>query len=277
MKKEIDRIVAGLAPHPGPGITPGARELFEEISSTPPAPATETAARFRWLQWRISLPVVATLAAAALIFSWLLPASVLGPTPASAALDIRTEGGYYVITVKDLFAKPERYESQLRSRGLDFTFSLEPVAPSFEGQVTTLNEDIIPISRPGACGRSRSCPIGVKVPVGYQGKADVRLGRKALPGEAYMSFSAIDSPGEPLYCIPYVGKSVDEVRALLNIRGVQNLIFFDGKGSPPSVPGSWYVHEGFMSRPDAAKLLVGPTRKRPNVPGPVLRGCARRH
>ncbi|WP_186403957.1 hypothetical protein [[Actinomadura] parvosata] len=42
---EIDRLVAGIAPDPGPGTTPLARELFEEITAAPvPAVATPTPA-----------------------------------------------------------------------------------------------------------------------------------------------------------------------------------------------------------------------------------------
>ena len=32
---DIDRLVAGIAADPGPGMTPGARELFDEITTDP--------------------------------------------------------------------------------------------------------------------------------------------------------------------------------------------------------------------------------------------------
>ena len=46
--------------------------------------------------------------------------------------------------------------------------------------------------------------------------------------------------------------------------------FTDGHGTRSSVPGSWYVHEGVLSGPGRALLLVAPTLKRPDAPGPVL-------
>ncbi|HZE30357.1 MAG TPA: hypothetical protein VE198_02835, partial [Actinoallomurus sp.] len=72
--------------------------------------------------------------------------------------------------------------------------------------------------------------------------------------------------------VGYVGKTVDQVRTLLRDHGVPNVKFSDGWATPASVPGSWYVHDGVLSGPGQALLLVAPTLKRPDAPGPVLTG-----
>jgi len=288
MKRDVDALVAEINPHPGPGErTPGARELMDEITSAPGTACARTPRRRRRL---ITIPLAAGLAAAALVATWALPIT----RPANAApLDIEQQGGYYVISVKDLFAAPERYQAQLKSAGIDITLRVIPVSPNLEGTVTgpvhppydrltpeqiARRKDLISaIEAPGACAtRPGACTIGFRIPVNYPGQDKILLGRKTRPGEGYMAFSPIQSIGEPLHCVPFMGKTVDRVRGLLRQHGVNGAIFFDGSDARSSVPGSWIVHEGFMSRPGTATLLVSPTHKRPNVPGPSMSGddCA---
>ncbi|MET7328875.1 hypothetical protein [Nonomuraea sp. NPDC005650] len=270
---EIDRMVAGIAPDPGPGTTPIARELMEEITSVP-APVPEPRRR-SWLafprprRWA-AMPVVATLAA--------LLSFGVAQAPASAALDIELVGDHYVITVKDLLAEPEVYQRELRARGLDITLDLVPTSASLTGQIFVINDmdrlrsgELVPddgpittIDAPGSCERFAGCPVGLKVPVDFDKKAEISLGRRALPGERYKMPPGIALPGEPLHCVDYVNKSVAEISALLRERGVTPSYISSGRPSGPSAPGGWYVHDGVMSADGQALLLVGaePTTRR---------------
>jgi hypothetical protein len=270
MKQDIDRLIVGIAPDPGPGLTGGARDLLAEITALP----VPTAAPVRRWRPRIALPLVAALAMTAVALSWILPG--LGTRPASAALDIRREGGYYVVTVRDIFASPQLYQAQLRSKHLDITLRVVPVSPSVEGgifpqfekryigltseEITRRPDLIAPIHTPGACTFEPRCTIGVKIPVGYQGHADIRLGRKGRPRERYEGFGQLSNPGEPLQCRKFVNKTFDQVRAMLGARGVTiTVIYVPLRGVRPSVPGSWYVHEGWLSEQGKAVVVAAPT------------------
>jgi hypothetical protein len=270
MKQDIDRLIAEIAPDPGPGLTDGARELLTEITALP-VPAAGAVLRRRR---RVVLPLVAALAMTAVVLSWILPG--LGTRPASAALDIRREGGYYVVTVRNLFAAPKLYQAQLRAKHLDITLSVVPVSPSLVGGVflpfdkkyngmtyeeLARNPDLIaPIHAPGTCTFSVHCTIGVKVPVGYRGHAGIELGRKGRPGERYRGFGQLNNPGEPLQCENFVNKTFDQVRAMLRARGVTiTTIYVPLRGIWPSVPGHWYVHEGWLSEQGKAVVVAAPT------------------
>ncbi|GAA3130560.1 hypothetical protein GCM10010466_21510 [Planomonospora alba] len=289
---EIDRLVAGIAPGPGPGMTPGARELFDEITA---APAAAPARRRRWWapiapvrtagarrrRWA-ALPVAAGAAVLGMVATWSLPGA-LGPSPASAALDIKRDGDHYVITVKDLFADPEMYERELKARGLDITLKLLPTSPGGAGDIFVVNDvdrlrsgEPVPVDGPvtavgnGSCERPGECPTGVRVPVDFAKKAEITLGREARPGEAYMIRPLLEMPGEPLHCVGYVNKTVTEVTAMLRERGVEPE-FTSSVDAGPSVPEDWYVHDGVMAAAGEAIVLAGPE---PNpAPRPVGEFC----
>jgi hypothetical protein len=258
-----------------------ARELFEEIATAPimtTEPTPGVLERYRHLPGRrslpepmrrrwITVPLAAGFAATALAVSWVLPGTLgLGPRQA-AAFDITQEDGDYVIKVETLFADPEHYEAQLRDLGLNISVRLRPVSPSLEGSIITGSDDIETTQRAGVCGEWLRCPIELKVPVGYRGKASILLGRKARPGEAYEGMGKIEMPREPLHCVDFVNKSVDQVGAMLKERGVTIKQFaYKGKGMRSRVPGWWYVHEGVLSEPGKAILLVSPVRDHEPVP-----------
>jgi hypothetical protein len=268
---DIDRLVAGIASDPGPGMTPGARELFDEITTT----SAVVPARPRRRQFAV--PIVAGLAAATMVLSWVLPGG-FGTTPASAALDIKPEGGYYVITVKDLYASPKMYESELQAHGLKISLNVEPAPPSLDGQMMVMDwqanglsnperesrKDLITtIDRPGACRFSMGCPIGLKVPITFTGRADISLARTGRPGETYKWRASLASPGEPLHCVDFINKPLDEVRPLLEKRGITlKLASYGEKKTPISAPGSWYVHDGVLESSTSAIVLVWPSKKK---------------
>jgi hypothetical protein len=288
----INEIVERLEPaHRVPPAGEGTRELLAEITATPrstrpgPAAGARAARSRRFARRRIAVPLVAAIAATVLVAGWFLPqASYLGPSQA-AALDIRRDGGYYIITVKDVFADPKRYESQLRDRGIDLAIRVFPVSPSLEGNIfapfdmranglefdeVARRPDLIsPIERPGACAGALTCTIGLRIPVDYRPYRDARfkieaaigLGRKGRPGERYQAFGQLNNPGEPLQCVDFVNKPVSRVTSLLRERHVTvATIAVPLKGYRTSVPDSWYVHEGWLTGPGKALLVADATR-----------------
>ncbi|GAA2088116.1 hypothetical protein [Actinomadura alba] len=292
----INEIVKRLEPeHRVPPTGEGTRELLAEITAmsrtTEPgraAPGASAGRRRRIARRRIAVPLVAAMAAAVLIAGWFLPqTSYLGPSQASA-LDIRRDGDYYIITVKDVFAAPERYESQLRDRGIDLSIKVFPVSPSLEGNIfapfdmranglefdeLARRRDLIsPIERPGACAEAVRCTIGLRIPVDYQpykdarvkGKPTIGLGRKGRPGERYRGFGALNNPGEPLACVDFINQRVARVTDLLLERHVKATFAVPLKGFRTSVPGSWYVHEGWLTAKGSA-LLVADTKRTPGA------------
>jgi hypothetical protein len=279
----IDDVIKSVErAHRVPPRGEGSRELLEEVMATQRGARPVVGCRRAYLRpirrWPIALSVTAGLAAAVMAVSWLLPAALgLGPRPAAAALDIEQRDGYYVIKVNDLFAAPERYQAQLRASGLDIRLRLMPASPSVEGSILAddqrniglSNEEIArrkdlisPIQPPGGCVDRIECPIGVKVPVDFEGRADIVLGRKARPGELYKQMGRLDVNGEPLHCVAYVNKTVTQVRELLRQRGltIGKIVDASMHRERSSTPGSWYVHEGWPLSPGTAQLAAGPTR-----------------
>ncbi|MFD9947378.1 hypothetical protein ACFWYW_21835 [Nonomuraea sp. NPDC059023] len=268
----IDRLVAGIAPDPGPGASPLAAELMEEITAqpVPPRPA------FSWRR-RFVAPALALMT--------VVLAVGLGQTPAAAALDIDRVGDHYVITVNDLFADPRVYESELRARGLRITLKLAPTSASLARSILVINDSerlraghqvpgkgpVTTIEAPGPCERFGGCPTGLKVPINYDKSAEIILGRRAQPGERYTLPPGIAMPGEPLHCVNYVNKSVAEVTAMLRARDVEpEFTSYGAPRSTPDAPAGWYVHDGVMSADGRALLLTGP---RPR-PGPQKAVCS---
>ncbi|MEV0231096.1 hypothetical protein [Nonomuraea sp. NPDC050786] len=262
MTQDIDQIVARFAAPPVPEVSEGARELMHEITAGSPAPETGRTGRRRG---RVVAVSGGLLTAAVVALTWMLPNST------AAALDIKKEGGYYIIEIKDLYADPDSYETQLRTVGLDVSIKVIPATAAFEGQVFPTTPDqkyvteIQGIYPPGPCEKLDGCAIGLKIPVGFKGSASVTVGRKARPGEQFQSTTSWDAKGEPMHCVPYYNKTVAEVRTMLRDRGVsiEEFIVEDPSRTDAldyekkdSVPDSWLVNGGSMTEPGRASVDV---------------------
>ncbi|WP_327108087.1 hypothetical protein [Nonomuraea glycinis] len=268
MTNDLDRIVTAIAPDPGPGTVPGARDLMNEIMDTEPTPLLTPVHR-RSRSLRIALPAIALLAATVTVLSWTSGLPGFNPEPV-AALDIEQKDGYYLVQVKDIHADPENYEAQLEAVGLDISLRVIPATPGLVGMVLPTDggpvvDQIKTIDRPGSCDKAGGCPIGIKIPVGFTGSASISLGREARPGEEYQSITSISALGEPLHCVPHLNKTVAEVRALLKERGIsiQEFTVDDPRRTDPldgevisSVPDSWYVTGGSLLMPGKATIDV---------------------
>ncbi|MFI7634920.1 hypothetical protein [Nonomuraea sp. NPDC049400] len=267
MTENIDQIVARFAAPPVPEVSEGARELMHEITAGSPAPAPGR--RRRRLSLRVAVPAGALLTAGIVALTW------LHTTSPAAALDIKEEGGYYVIEIKDLYANPKMYEEQLRKYGLDVSLIVQPATAAFERQVLATAPDhnvvseIQGINPPGPCDMvGDACAIGLKIPVGFKGTAQVSVSRKARPGEKYQISTTWDAKGEPLRCVPFFNKTVAEVRAMLKERGVRigEFVVHDPTSkdisdirTEASVPDTWLVNGGSLTEPGVATVRAHTT------------------
>ncbi|TDD20926.1 hypothetical protein [Nonomuraea diastatica] len=261
MNQNMDHVVTRFAAPPVTETGEGARELMHAIMATEPPPAKARRRPNR----RLAVAAGAVLTGAVMAATWVLP------TSSASALDIEEKNGYYVIQIKDLYANPEIYETQLKDHGLDVTLKVKPVTAAFEGQVFPTSPDhkyitdIKGIYPPGPCDKLDGCAIGVKIPVGYTDTVDIRVGRKARPGEKYTSITSFDAKGEPMECVPYHNKTVAEVRDLLKERGVRigNFVIDDPDSDDPqdfteasSAPDSLLVTGGALREPGVTSLHV---------------------
>ncbi|MEU6719026.1 hypothetical protein ABZ897_46820 [Nonomuraea sp. NPDC046802] len=260
----VDEAVRRLAPHPGPGLTPGAREMLDQIMETEAVPAVAASGK----KWRVfaALPVAAAVGAAA----WAVPA--LLHTPPAAALDIKERGDFWMIEVKDLYANAKVYEDELKAKGIDVILRVAPVTPSRVGEIMPMAiEDQPPgpfiyadkiktIDRPEKCTWMRSCPVGIMIAKDFSGRADIMLGRKARTGENLQVITGIDTSGEAMHCVPFYNKRVPEMRALLKERGLTVDQFVVGEGDDSkevaSVPDSMYVTGGYMTKGGMVTMRV---------------------
>ncbi|WP_449062652.1 hypothetical protein [Planomonospora algeriensis] len=189
--------------------------------------------------------------------------------------------------MKDLFADPARYESELKALGLGIRLSLEPTSRGMAGTVLVAGAvDLQKKGRPvpagggiqtikatASCTEPSRCPIGLRIPVGYRHEAEVILGRQARPGERYWAWLPADMRGEPLHCVPYVNKTVAEVLPLLRERGLRaEFVSAPGWKPRPSAPGDWYVHSSQMNTLDKVQFAVGPDPGRTWPPDPSCAG-----
>lgn len=215
-----------------------------------PVPAKPARGRKRWL--------FAGLAAALAV--------CLGQVPAAAALDIKQVGDHYEITVNDLLADPSVYQAELRARGIDITLSLAPTSPARAGAILVMNDldrvrgpvegGVTTIDGPGPCVRFGGCPVGLRVPVGFDRKAEIVLGREGRPGERYTMPPGIGMTGEPLHCVVFSNKTVAEIGPMLRDRGLEPEFTAYGVKGLFTPPQNWYVHDGVVSQAGGALLLV---------------------
>jgi hypothetical protein len=183
-----------------------------------------------------------------------------GSTAAIEAMSFTRENGTIRVVIKNLYADTSWYTADLARHHLDITLRLAPTPPSLVGfiDVTTIDgpavsyTEIKPISAPGSCGLGGTdCQIGFTVPVSFQGKVNMWIGRPARPGEQYLVAGPAFNKGEPLYGLSdqIIGRKVSEVLPVLAAHHVTVAQCRDqGDGSwgngvcdPAAIPGTWYV------------------------------------
>lgn len=280
--QHIDDLVARIAPVRDEQVvflthTDAARALLEEITAQPGL------IRRRGLRGSLS-PTWRRLAVAAAIVSLVAAGLLVGAerltSPAAAGIEIKRQGGYFVATVVDLNADPEAMRAAFRAHGLDIDLELVAVSPSLVGEIVAMSDDRSGIEHlsdeaRGCPAELRCGPIGLRIPLDWDGHAEVSLGRQARVGETYVSAGNAFAQGEILHCVPgVIGASVASVRTELSLRGIGPIWHVDERiggasygrilESPDGIL-DWVIVEAVPASPRSVHLFAEPSA--PHDPG----------
>ena len=224
----------------------------------------------------IGIPATAAIVAAALAATLLLhPGQKVGPViigpPSAQALSFTRSGRYIDVIVRNPVADESVYRAEFAAHHLNITLTLVPVSPSLVGTVVYIGtsqnaSQIGTITAKGRCwtgGGGNECPVGVRVPIGFHGQAQVTFGRAARPGEQYESTGLVTAPGEAMHGLHYQFRTVGAVLAMLRRRHVTVPQYRPQPGDacaklPRHIPSSWVVYDADPWAPGQVLLWVGP-------------------
>jgi hypothetical protein len=256
-------------------------DLASQIMTSPvPVPAARGRAVVARKRRRLALLTAVPVALAGLA-AFLVTAAVpsdYGPDSSAAieAMSFVKENGTITVIIKNLYADTTWYNADLARHHLDITLHLSPTQPSLVGYIGTISVDaptasgytaIKPISKPGSCDLGgTNCQIGFTVPVDFQGKADIWIGRPARPGEQYEYAGSAFNRGEPLYGLQsqIFEHPLSQVVPMLARHGVtvaqcrDNDALEPGNGlcDPATMPGNWYVSDVLPWAPNQVLLMI---------------------
>jgi hypothetical protein len=157
-------------------------------------------------RWRGAPGRKLVLAAAALVA--ITAAVVVGPSLlpdgmghstsyANSAIEIKQDGDYFVARIKDPLADRALYVEAFRAVGKDVEIELVPVSPRLvgvriqaggdgTGQVRASSEMVSSGPTPADCQVSpANCTLVIRISTDTTGTVRYKVGRAALPGEAY--------------------------------------------------------------------------------------------
>lgn len=159
------------------------------------------------------------------------------------------DSGYIIATVTDPFAAQSSLNAAFKAAGLDIVVTLVPASPSAVGTVVALSLGAgIQTLYGGTCVEGGAgCPIGLKIPRDFTGKAFITLGRPAETGESYTVTNSAFTPGESLHCSALLGAQVQTALPALaadkittewsHVSGANNNTVVDN--TPP--PATYYI------------------------------------
>jgi hypothetical protein len=202
------------------------------------------------------------------------PPDKVVPTPRrvqAAALSFIHHGGYLTVKVKDPIADPARYRKEFAAHGLNVDLKLEPTSPRQTGSVIFEEGPAKIVTAPGHCG-TKTCDIGIKIPLGYKGFMRVVFGRAALPGEHYNTGPG-DTPGEGVGLSNVKNRTVADVLAEAKRKHISNISYRyqptspneqgDRQPYPMGVPadkvkGDWRVYDAVAGTGGEVIIFVHP-------------------
>jgi hypothetical protein len=282
---------AEVGTEPGPDqLEPAWLAVRERITFGPDLSAARPA--------RLGRRRASFLAAAALIALLVSLPAILSPGVPRGAIKARTvvsfsrDGEFIVALIRDPNADSVALRQAFAQHGLNITVHLIPVSPSAVGTLVYFSFDdrggsgIEPLAGddPACTTMSGSgCPIGLRVPIDFQGRADIALGRPANPGERYRSGNEAYAPGEALHCSGLYGMTVQTALPVLADRGVaaiwrstdRSIVWAEGI-DPTTIAGQ-YVTDAIPAAPGEVYIWVTPDQPSPLPPSDYLQrrdqGC----
>jgi hypothetical protein len=284
-----EQIMATTGDQPTPATPPGRRTSTRRTStrrtstrrtSTRRTSTRRTGTRRARVRRRvlIGIPATAAIAAAAVAVTVIAhPGQKVGPVtvgpPSAQALSFTRDGRYIDVIVRNPGADEATYRTEFAAHHMHITLTLVPVPKDMAGTLVYMGTPnngggIIVITAKGRCttgSGSNECPVGVKVPIDFHGRAQFTFGRAARPGEQYESTNSQTSPGEPLHGLRN-GERVAAALAFLHSRHerVYQYRYLGPGGLCPGnltgpVPAGWVVQMFVPWSSDQVLLWVGPT------------------
>jgi hypothetical protein len=276
-----DRVVAALKPAVLDDLPEGDMDArIAAIVATPRSTRTSSGT----VRWPLLVATGGVAAAAVAVTVAVVatggsgrPGSTVVPTPPdkvvqtprsvrAAALSFIHHGGYLTVKVKDPIADPARYRKEFAAHGLNVDLKLEPTSPRQTGSVIFEEGPAKIVTAPGHCG-TKTCDIGIKIPLGYKGFVRVVFGRTALPGEHYNTGPG-DTPGEGVGLSNVKNRTVADVLAEAKRKHIGDISYrYEDHGSDKpysnglpadKVQSDWYVHDAVAGDGDEVIIFVGP-------------------
>jgi hypothetical protein len=227
----------------------------------------------------VGVTAAALALAMAVALPAVLPAGGPGSAPSAAAGVSFTDRGDYVIArITNPAADVAQMEAAFAERGFDIKVTLIPVSPSLVGTIPYVGEDGAAqqswaeepqiLTGPGCVspGGGADCPIGLRIPAGFQGQASITVGRPAEPGEVYTSAADATAPGEALHCSGIPGMTVERALPLLQQHGLSALWRSDsgrggiGDNTDPSTIANQFVTDATPASSNKVYLFVSPDK-----------------
>jgi hypothetical protein len=247
-------------------------ELAEQITAVPIAQR-----RVLRRPWRLPIAALSAVVTAAAIVAAVVAARPLHRAPAEpgshparlAALIFTSSQGYIDVVIRNFYADPAIYRAEFAAHHLDITLLMVPGSPSVVGTLALGGGNGIgELTQPGRCWEpgGGACVIGVRIPDGFRGSAQLAFVRPARPGERYDATGQVTARGEALYRLHFLDQRVGTVLAMLAGRHVTVGAYSvpgQDSTSPRSVPADWYVTGADPYAPGQVLLVVGRTLNQP--------------
>jgi hypothetical protein len=249
-------------------------ELGEEIIRI--APGRSRSYRRDQRSWRTAAATLSAAAAAAAVIALVVAIGGQhgGPRPGAgrarlAALVFTSAPGYIDVVIRNPHADPATYRAEFAAHHLNISLTMVPGSPSVVGTLALGGGNGLTVLRqPGRCIEpgGGACAIGVRIPAGFRGSAQLAFIGPARPGQKYEATGQPTARGEAMHGLHYLGRRVSAVLALLARRHVTVGAYrvFTASGfaaSPRSVPADWYVTGAAPYAPGEVTLWASRTPK----------------
>lgn len=198
----------------------------------------------------------------------------VGAQPAQA-LSFTRRSGEITVIVRNPLAPPATFRRELTDHHLHIHLQLIKGSPSIVGTVAYVGESsdlgaVQVIQARGQCRISATrdyCPVGVRVPAGYDGSVSLGFVVPTPAGTPYETAGSATAPGEAMHGLHYVGLTVSQVLAMLDRRHVRVQSYrhttHHGRTAytrllhSAQVPRSWRVFQALPYAQHEVILFVG--------------------